>query len=395
MRVLIATQHLGIVGGVETYLRAVLPRLVAAGFDVGVLAESAGGCNAGILADCPGVPVWLAGGRPIGETVADVAGWGPGVVYSHGLSDPRLEAELVGRFPTILFAHNYHGTCVSGTKRYGLPVARPCGRRFGPGCLARYFPRRCGGLDPLTALRLYRVQGRRAGLLPRYRAVLTASGYMADEFRRAGVPAGQVLVVPLFPTDCEPDPEPPRPRAPSGRVLMVGRLTRVKGGDHLIEALPRAADRLGRALTLVVAGDGSDLPRLRALAGRRGVPAEFHGWMSDAGREALTRGADLLAVPSVWPEPFGLVGIEAGCAGVPAAGYAVGGIPDWLIPGVSGESAPGDWPDPRALAEAIVRALADDAHWNRLRRGAWEMARRFSPTAHLAALSRALSHAAT
>jgi glycosyltransferase involved in cell wall biosynthesis len=95
------------------------------------------------------------------------------------------------------------------------------------------------------------------------------------------------------------------------------------------------------------------------------------------------RKADLLAVPSVWPEPFGLVGIEGGCVGLPAVGFAVGGIPDWLTPGVSGELAPGDKPDPRQLADALVRALADETHWNRLRVGSWETARRFTPEAHL------------
>src|SRR5207248_7749720 len=115
-----------------------------------------------------------------------------------------------------------------------------------------------------------------------------------------------------------------------------------KGGHHLIEALPRAAAALGRRLTLVVAGDGPEEARLEALARRRGVPAEFRGWVTAAEREALTRGVDLLAVPSLWPEPFGLVGIEAGCVGVPAAAYAAGGIPDWLTPGAAGEAAPGD-----------------------------------------------------
>src|SRR5262245_23197341 len=49
-RVLVATANLGLVGGVETYLRAVLPRLASAGFELGVLAE-AGERTGGILAD--------------------------------------------------------------------------------------------------------------------------------------------------------------------------------------------------------------------------------------------------------------------------------------------------------------------------------------------------------
>ena len=53
---------------------------------------------------------------------------------------------------------------------------------------------------------------------------------------------------------------------------------------------------------------------------------------------------DLLVVPSVWPEPFGLVGPEAAHHGVPSAAFAVGGIPEWLVDGVSGHLAAGDRP---------------------------------------------------
>jgi glycosyltransferase involved in cell wall biosynthesis len=122
---------------------------------------------------------------------------------------------------------------------------------------------------------------------------------------------------------------------------------------------------------------------MRAEAESRRVPVRFTGWVDRAGRERLMRQADLLAVPSVWPEPFGVVGAEAGGVGLPSVAYAVGGIPDWCEPGVSGELAPGDPPTPEGLADAIVRALADAGHHARLREGAWRMARRFAAATHL------------
>jgi glycosyltransferase involved in cell wall biosynthesis len=104
--------------------------------------------------------------------------------------------------------------------------------------------------------------------------------------------------------------------------------------------------------------------------------------------------ADLLAVPSVWPEPFGLVGIEAGCVGLPAVGYATGGIKDWLIPGVSGELAPGRRPNSKDFAAAIVRALSDDTRLQNLRIGAWQTAQGFTPEDHLKRLVNILNMAA-
>jgi glycosyltransferase involved in cell wall biosynthesis len=234
-------------------------------------------------------------------------------------------------------------------------------------------------------LREYHHQQRRLALARRYGTVLVGSRAMREEYLRHGLAASQVVCVPLF-GDGAPDPEPPSPRPPSGQLLMVGRLTELKGGVELVRALPRARAALGRELELVVAGDGPERPRMEAEAAALRVPVRFAGWVDRAAREALMRRADLLAVPSVWPEPFGMVGVEAGGVGLPAVAFAVGGIPDWCEPGVSGELAPGNPPAPEGLAAAIVRALADAGHHARLREGAWRMARRFNAEAHVDAL---------
>jgi glycosyltransferase involved in cell wall biosynthesis len=72
-------------------------------------------------------------------------------------------------------------------------------------------------------------------------------------------------------------------------------------------------------------------------------------------------------------------------------GYAVGGIPDWLIPGQTGELAPGDPTSVDGLADAIVRALENPEHHAALRRGARQLAQRFTLDAHLTELELALA----
>jgi glycosyltransferase involved in cell wall biosynthesis len=171
-------------------------------------------------------------------------------------------------------------------------------------------------------------------------------------------------------------------------------LTDLKGGRFLIEALRQAREHLARPLALVVAGDGSERPQLEGLARRHALPAEFLGWIDAPRLRAVMRQSDLLAVPSLWPEPFGLVGIEAGCVGLPAVGFAVGGVPDWLIPGESGELAPADPPTVAGLAAALVRALADPGRLARLRHGAWQSAARFTRESHLLCLEGILRAAA-
>jgi glycosyltransferase involved in cell wall biosynthesis len=234
----------------------------------------------------------------------------------------------------------------------------------------------------------------RQSLLSSYRALLVASRHMMEEYRRQGVRSDRLHLAPYFTPGTGPDAQPPAERLFSDRVLFLGRLTEIKGGKLIITALAQAAKRLARPLTLEVAGDGPDRPALETMTKSLGLPAIFHGWVDTARREELMRHCDVLAVPSLWPEPFGLVGLEAGCVGLPSVGFAVGGIPEWLVSGETGELAPGDPPTVEGLADALVRALADPIHLARLRRGAWEMSRRFTLTKHLDVLESVLAQAA-
>src|SRR5207253_10057138 len=102
--------------------------------------------------------------------------------------------------------------------------------------------------------------------------------------------------------------------------------------------------------------------------------------------ETLFGNCDLLVVPSLWPEPFGLVGPEAGLFGIPVAAFKVGGIPDWLVDGVNGYMASGSPPTSSGLAQAIIKCLYDPVTHARLRQGAREVAQQFNVKNHLTAL---------
>jgi glycosyltransferase involved in cell wall biosynthesis len=392
VRILIATSYRGLWGGVEKYLSSMMPGLAERGHSLALLYEySIDPAVQGIDAQAGRIPSWCSQEAGVDSAMRSVAAWKPDVVYCHGLDDSRLEGALLEQYPAILYAHTYYGTCVSGRKCYSKPQLEPCAREFGPACLALYYPRRCGGLNPRTMWQLFQLQSKRKSRLPDYQAVLVASRHMHREFEQHGVSQDRLHLVPL-PTDGGvPGAQPPRAKDLAYRILFVGRLMDVKGVSHLLRAIPLAAGKLGRPLTLTIAGDGPERAKIEDSARELGLAVEFAGWVDTERRSDLMRQADLVAVPSLWPEPFGLVGIEAGCFGVPAVGFAVGGIPDWLIPGESGELAPGDPPSVEGLAEAMVRALADPEHHQRLCVGAWKMAKQFSLERHITQLEQILS----
>jgi glycosyltransferase involved in cell wall biosynthesis len=396
VRILIAAYHRNLIGGTEKYLQALIPGLLQHGHQVAFLYEKPfDPARESVTPSEHPVPSYCLAEEGLDSMLRSIAEWRPDIVYSQGLEAGDLEDALLDTYPTALFAHGYYGTCATGSKCHAFPRFRPCSRRFGPACLILHYPRRCGGLLPVDALRIYRRQSQRNARLKDYETILVASNHMRSEYLRHGVSPDRIRIAPLPLISNDVEIFPSHSGLPHGRILLMGRLTRSKGGHYLIPAIARASRKLGRSLVLTVAGDGPERGRLEDDARKFQVTAEFVGWIDARRKEEVLGATDLLAVPSLWPEPFGLVGIEAGAWGVPAVGYAVGGIPDWLIPGETGELAPGDPPAVDGLADAIARALENPEHHARLRRGARQLALRFTLEAHLTKLELALTRERT
>lgn len=403
------------VGGAETYLEGAVGGLAERGHELALLHETDGPPGRREMAMPPGAPCWSVTEMGTAAAVAALRAWGPDVLYVHVLMSPELEEALLDTAPAVLFPHAYYGTCISGTKTRQAPVARTCGRTLGWPCLMHYLPERCGGLSPVTMVREYRRNSRRRDQIPRYAAAVTASEHMRREYVRHGMPAERAVAVPPYVPAVEavlrrreaesggaaPNQSPAAGADSDGerRLLFVGRMDPLKGAHVLISALPRVRRALGRPVRLTLVGDGTEVERLRSAAAeveRRvdGVGVEFAGWLGGEALDATFARAHLLVVPSLWPEPFGLVGPEAAVHGVPAAGFAVGGISDWLRDGVNGHLAPEGPPRASRLADAVVRCLKDPAHYARLRAGAAAGVEQYRLGKHLSSLEQILRTAA-
>lgn len=382
MRLAIVTQSGARIGGVEAYLEALLPAL-ASHHQVAFCTASDNATARGAIAVPAGVQT-----LSVARSVDDLRAWAPDLVFSHGIDDAALEAVILGGTPSVAVEHTYHGTCISSSKTMTWPSVAGCDRPFGPACLGLYFPRRCGGANPLTMVRLYNTQSIRLRTLRNVAAVVTLSRHMADEMMRNGVRSNRVHVVPPFVHALPPSV--PATGAPS-TLLYLGRLERLKGVDRLLSALPLVTKELGRPVRLIVAGDGAERFALehKAAAIRDVDPRvsiEFAGWQDETGRAYLFTEADALVVPSLWPEPFGLVGLEAAAAGVPAVGFATGGIPEWLKDGQNGCLAESREAVSEALASAIVRCIGDKDDLLRLSAGAARLAAEWTLEKHVAGL---------
>jgi glycosyltransferase involved in cell wall biosynthesis len=112
---------------------------------------------------------------------------------------------------------------------------------------------------------------------------------------------------------------------------------------------------------LVIAGEGEEREPCRMLAEQLEVAdrISFLGWISSSAMAANLQACACVAVPSLWPEPFGRLGPEAFLHGRPVVAFAVGGVPDWLEDGRTGFLvAPGDT---AGLAHALYSLLESPA----------------------------------
>jgi glycosyltransferase involved in cell wall biosynthesis/GT2 family glycosyltransferase len=184
------------------------------------------------------------------------------------------------------------------------------------------------------------------------------------------------------------------PEAPV--LASVGYLTEGRGQDLLVRAMPAILERLPDARYVLT---GDPFPRPQDLAYREHLVALVEEL--DLGDAVIVAGhveeiadvyaaADVVVNPARFNEPFGRVPFEAAVAGRPAVVTRVGAIPELLRHGHSALIVEPD--DPRALAEAVVRALTDPELAARLVEGSREIvASRLTPAHSLAGFQRAVA----
>jgi glycosyltransferase involved in cell wall biosynthesis len=117
-------------------------------------------------------------------------------------------------------------------------------------------------------------------------------------------------------------------------LAFLGRIAPEKGPEHAI----RIARACGIPLKIAAKIDRADQSYfdmvIRPMLGDGGV--EMVGEISDSQKAAFLSGAVALLMPIVWPEPFGLVMIEAMACGTPVIAFNRGSVPEIIDDGVTG-----------------------------------------------------------
>ena len=380
MHVLFVLDTWGLIGGTERYASVVVPALMERGHRVTVLCredQQPGFADVKVLE----FPELGAGGLAkhvrgrLAQAVEDVA---PDVIYVSAMRSVSGNEVLVELAPVVRYVHDHVAFC-PGLNKY-KEDGETCREPMGAVCLQRYWLKGgciCFKKDDergylFAPIREFRRKQKELATVKRSARVLTNSRYMLTQLLQLDFDPDLTSILYYFTNSGEAAPAQAVAGAENsldqatadflardpeaGLLLTPARLTLPdKGVDFLLSAL----NQIKRPFRAVIAGTGPAEAWLRQKAIDDGVVDRvfFAGWQSSDAMEELYRRADVVVCPSVWDEPFGLVGLEAMAHRTPIVAFDVGGIPDWLEHEHNGLLVPRK--DTQAMAQAIDQLLGD------------------------------------
>lgn len=331
MRILMVNETFEFAGGAEQYLVDICIGLAKLGHKVGVVygkrtqnSKLKVPCLPAGRQNCNLKPkTFFVENLDGGKILEVVETFNPDVINLQNVFDPRLYEALVRVKPTLRFVHD-HKTYCPGTAKLWFNSNKICPLPVSGRCAFYAYREHCASRYPLKlALEILKRPPLLAAL-NKLDCVLCNSRYVKNQLVLNGVARDKVVVNPLFPGGCLH----PTGEGESPEILFVGRIFVEKGVEYLL----RACAQIPAPWALKIVGEGWDLERVKKISCELGIASkvEFLGWQPREKLGEYYAHCRLLVIPSVWPEPFGMIGLEALSFGKPVVAFNVGGIPDWL-----------------------------------------------------------------
>ena len=409
MHILFVIDTWGLIGGTERHAAVSVPALQARGHRVTILCredQEPGICEVETVVQPAmvfGPSLERAERAALKEQLAELQ---PDVIFHSACHNQEAAALLLDFAPVVRYVHDHVLFCPGLNKLldHGQVCTKPMGLT---NCMKRYwfqegcahFQKACHENHIVEPMLAYLAKRKEVKQAKRSRVVLTNSDHMRRELLAVGFGEEQTRTLYIF-TQSNTAAQ---PRGPLGEeteaflaksqaplIFVPARLVMEKGVSEFLKAMQLCQNDC-RA---VIAGTGNALEQFKHDAWVAGIHERVHfaGWSSSLQIEELYERAEVVVHPSVWDEPFGLVGIEAMAHAKPLLAFRVGGVPEWLEDGENGFlSARGDF---QAMGAQLDRLLGDAELRQRLgQNGKRLLGERFGMQAHIDGLEAALQTA--
>ncbi len=357
MNLLFVHQFLGATGGAEANIQITAQELRRRGHRVSFMYETGTGRGEDVFRnvfdECFALPA-----QPKPDFAkAILAELKPDVVYLHKLQSLDVIETLVSAGPPVVrMVHDHELYCLRGYK-YNPLTRRICTRAASLYCVFPCMASLARNRDGLFPIRWasYRQRQRELALTRRCERLIAYSDHCRGELVQNGFDPQRIsLHVPIQGSEAS---RPVSSFSDRNLIIFAGQIIRGKGVDLLLKALKK----LGVPFECVILGAGSHRRYCEWLSVRLGLAGRvrFTGYLPPDQMKAFYLEATAVAVTSVWPEPFGMVGTEAMKYGLPVIAFDSGGIREWLTDGENGFLVP--WMDTGTFANRLETLLQNKA----------------------------------
>ncbi|NUN64434.1 glycosyltransferase family 4 protein [Pseudanabaena biceps] len=244
------------------------------------------------------------------------------------IHEGEMLSSLTNLCPAVYTLHNHHPYCPSGSKYFPTRHVA-CDRKMSTiACTWGHLVDGCGSRRPNkigdNLNRAYRAfqSIQKLGI-----TVIANSDYVRSQLIFNGIDPDQVVTLRCGIISPKSSHEPLTPEIHAQqRILFVGRVVPDKGLDWLLRSMVNISPHIH----LDIAGEGWDLEKMKILAKTLKLTERvtWHGWCNGEKLEDLYRQSLAVVFPSLWPEPAGLITLEAYARFRPIITSKVGGIPE-------------------------------------------------------------------
>lgn len=353
MKLLFVHERFGALGGAESNILATADALQRRGYVLGLAHGASTHKDEKIWLDTFPQRFALSPDSAQTDLLKALALFEPDAVYVHKMSDSSVVETLVNSgVPLVGMVHD-HDLCCLKSYKYNFFTRQICGRALSPYCV---FP--CGGCvtrNQNGGLKWSSYSSKRMELqlYRQFHRLIVATHFMSDELLANGFDAERIEIHPPVP----PTGESLLRANFSSRnfIIFVGQIIRGKGVDVLLESLKHVRV----PFECLIFGDGNHRAHCEKLSSKLGLTDHIHfkGYVSPEELKHYYTECSVAVVSSVWPEPFGAVGLEAMRYGLPVVAFDAGGIKEWLSDGHNGYLVP--WMDRVAFAGRVEELLRD------------------------------------
>lgn len=357
MKIVLQNQYDDLLGGVETYFKLVVDALVEKGHEV-IIVYTKSGKKRDIIKN--GYKAFYLPNLDLEENIyyaktrqkeikkdidflkSIVIREKPNLIHLNNTHYPGQYNFLNKYAPIIQTVHDFFNCCNTVLKM--LPDGI-CDNPLGVNC----FKNKC--ISPVRFMELWRFKTKclNREAMKKFQRLLVTTPYMKEVLIYNGFQEDRIQVMPLFVEDWGMNI-----RNDEHIIIYVGRLAKEKGVIHFIHMLKA----LSNNFKAFIIGDGPQRDECESLINIMGLNkrVEFTGFLNRNEIKDYFAKASIVVVPSLWPEPFCLVGLEAMSCSKPVVAYAVGGISSWLRDNYNGYLAPrGDIPGLVRRVETLLK----------------------------------------